>query len=63
MKENKGKIPPEAVDKRVHVVLYGGYATKEREPTGWAADGKGGCHWTIRNPPDEWDIRPWEIAG
>jgi hypothetical protein len=60
MRTNHGKMPADAKGKRVHVVLRGGYATRGREPAGWAADGKGGCDWTLSQSP--FSIVEWEIV-
>lgn len=52
-KENPGHCPPRARGKRVRVILEHGreasYDVNPMSPPGWAADGKGGCHWGKRN--------------
>lgn len=40
---------------------FGGYDTEEKEPQGWPADGKGGCVWTISNPPDPFQIEFYQV--
>lgn len=45
--------------RRVHVVLRCGYATKGREPNGWASEGRSACRWTIQNHP--YDIMEFEV--
>lgn len=55
MKPNPGHCPPEAIGKRVRVLLENGRigATDDNpmSPPGWAADGKGGCDWRTRGHP------------
>ena len=55
---NTGKVPRGARGKRVRVVLVGGgegrYDENPMTPPGWAADGKGGCRWTLTE--SEFDI-------
>lgn len=69
MTPNPGHLPEEAKGKRVRVVLVKDMVTM-REPTyddhwnpmskpGWAADGKGGCRWTLTNHP--FDIAFYEV--
>jgi hypothetical protein len=54
---NHGICPSEAKGKRVYVKLRNGMTPKEH----WAADGRGGCRWTIgeRHP---FDIVAWHLA-
>jgi hypothetical protein len=59
MKPNLGEIPRRARGKRVHVRLRNGYNTREHEPNGWAADGPGGCRWSLQNDP--FDIVEYDI--
>lgn len=44
MKPNLGHLPAAATGKRVRVELANGQLNP---PTGWAADGRHGCRWTI----------------
>jgi hypothetical protein len=50
-----GKIPKGTRGKRVQVVMANGQMGKESgvstAPPGWAADGKGGCRWTLAGSP------------
>jgi len=67
---NSGRgCPPEAVGKRVRVILrdpHGlglhepSYADENTQavPSGWAADGRGGCRWTFDR-----DVSPFDIVG
>lgn len=61
-KANPGKLPRGAKGKRVRVVLERDRETMTEptynpmSPPGWAADGKGGCNWSIRK---DW---PFNIA-
>lgn len=61
MKKNPGHLPPEAKGKRVHVLLFNGMHSKDKSPQGWAADDRGGCRWSIHNPPSDFDIRGYEV--
>ena len=61
MPRNQGQLPPEAIGKRVRVRTFGGYDTAEKEPNGWAADGKGGCNWRISSPPHPYEIQFWKV--
>lgn len=61
MTPNPGHLPDKARGKRVLVQLANGRICGEEPvhsaaPRGWAADGKGGCRWTIRKSP-------FDIAG
>jgi hypothetical protein len=63
---NTGEMPPEAAGKRVRVILRHSreepqYANETRSdlPPGWAADGKGGCRWTLKRAP--FDIVAYRI--
>ena len=51
MTPNPGHCPTEAMGKRVRVWLAHGreasYDDNPMSPPGWAADGKGGCNWTL----------------
>lgn len=53
--ENPGICPEEARGKRVEVQLRTGKIGKtdgaSGTPHGWAADGKGGCRWTLSGSP------------
>ena len=55
MTPNPGHLPPQAVGKRVRVVLENGNEGRTdgnpMSPLGWAADGRGGCNWTLRDHP------------
>ena len=50
-KPNRGALPNEARGKRVRVIMAhgreGSYDNNPMSPPGWAADGKGGCRWTL----------------
>jgi hypothetical protein len=50
MIRNPGRLPDEAIGKRVRVILaHGGEGAVDpnpMSPPGWAADGKGGCRWS-----------------
>lgn len=53
MKPNPGFCPLEAEGKRVRVKLANGHVGE------WAADGRGGCRWTIEG--HEHDIAEYEV--
>lgn len=57
MNKSLGKLPKEAQGKRVRVRLANGSLSKGT----WAADGKGGCRWSLTGSP--WDIAEYEIEG
>lgn len=57
LQPNLGSCPPHAKGKHVRVVLRNGLRPAE----GWAADGRGGCDWSLRNRP--FDIMEWEIVS
>lgn len=63
-KPNPGKCPAAARGKRVRVILADGREGKtdggSQVPPGWAADGKGGCRWTIEGGP--FDIAFYKVA-
>jgi hypothetical protein len=65
VKPNPGFLPDEAIGKRVRVRLaHGGIGscdTSPMSPRGWAADGKGGCRWSITGSP--FDIKEYEVIG
>lgn len=55
-KRNPGRLPDEAKGKRVVVMLANGSVCGEtpvskETKAGWAADGKGGCRWSLTNDP------------
>lgn len=52
---NLGELPRFAVGRRVRVRLRNGLQPVES----WAADGKGGCRWTIEKHP--FDIEFFEV--
>ncbi|WP_173426238.1 hypothetical protein [Sphingomonas hengshuiensis] len=56
MKPNPGHLPAEAMGKRVNVRLANGSLR-----TGWPADGRGACRWTIEHSP--FDIAEYEVAA
>lgn len=64
MTPNPGHLPPETAGKRVIVALRNG-SVCGREPVssggprGWAADGRGGCRWSLTNHP--FDIINYEV--
>lgn len=73
MKPNPGRLPEEAVGKRVRVVLEKDRKTMT-EPVyadalnpmcapGWAADGRGGCRWSRSKRPGPYDIAFYEVIG
>lgn len=53
---NPGKLPREAVGKRVNVELRNG-----RVCMNWAADGQSGCRWTLTK--DGWDIAFYQVLS
>lgn len=65
MMPNPGRLPPEAVGKRVLVQLrhsgIGKCDDNPMSPPGWAADGKGGCRWSITG--SSFDIAAYEVIG
>lgn len=62
---NLGHCPPEAEGKRVRVLLANGRigATDDNamSPPGWAADGRGGCRWSLTGSP--FDIAQYEVLA
>lgn len=54
-RKNDGKQPRGTRGKRVRVVLTNGIASVDSiapgAAAGWAADGKGGCRWTLTGHP------------
>jgi len=63
---NRGSCPDEARGKRVIVQLRNGRIAGEKPvrddlPPGWAADGKNGCRWSLRDNP--FDIVGWRLVG
>ncbi|CAN5574901.1 hypothetical protein BH10PSE14_BH10PSE14_06460 [soil metagenome] len=65
MKPNPGRLPEEARGKRVRVRLaHGGLGAcndNPMSPPGWAADGKGGCWWSITG--SAFDIKEYEVIA
>ena len=65
MKPNPGHLPEEAIGKRVRVVMAHGRPGKADDnpmsPPGWAADGRGGCRWTLSG--SRFDIAEYEVIG
>lgn len=65
MKPNPGYLPADAVGKRIRTRLaHGGIGACDdgtTSPPGWAADGRGGCRWTITGSP--FDIKEYEVIG
>lgn len=63
MKPNPGHLPPEAIGKRVRVLLANGEPGRTdnnpMSPAGWAAEGRGGCRWSIEGNP--FDIAEYEV--
>lgn len=55
--KNTGRLPRGASGKRVYVELFNG----KRPVESWAADGRGGCNWTISEPPFPFEIRRYRI--
>lgn len=47
-KPNPGHLPDDAHGKRVRVILRHGREPRYGEPSGWAADGRGACSWSLR---------------
>lgn len=64
MRPNPGHLPPDAIGKRVRVRLaHGGIGRCDdnpMSPPGWAADGQGGCRWTLAGHP--YDIAEYEVV-
>jgi len=69
-----GTVPADAVGKRVRVILRNPQDEGPREPpyadantqavpTGWAADGRGGCRWGIGRKHDDFDILAYLVLG
>lgn len=62
---NPGALPPEAQGRRVRVRLRNGALGRTDDnpmsPAGWAADGKGGCRWSLTGGP--FDIVAYEVIG
>lgn len=66
MLPNPGRLPFEAAGKRVIVELRNGRVcgtepVASGAPLGWAADGQGGCRWTLTG--DGWDIAFYRVLG
>ena len=65
MARNPGRLPPEAIGKRVRVQLaHGGIGACDdgpMNPPGRAADGRGGCRWTRTGSP--FDIDFYEVIA
>lgn len=64
MTPNPGFCPREAIGKRVRVQLADGTVNRDVDPSappGWAADGKGGCRWSLTGRPH--DIAQFEVIG
>lgn len=63
MRPNPGHLPEEAIGKRVRVRLANGELGRSdnnpMSPPGWAADGRGGCRWSIEGQPH--DIVEFEV--
>lgn len=63
MKPNPGHLPEEAIGKRVRVLLANGEPGRTdnnpMSPPDWAADGRGGCRWSIEGHPH--DIAEFEV--
>ncbi len=57
MLPNPGKLPPEAIGKRVEVELCNGIIGKGD----WAADGQNGCRWTLTG--NGWDIAFYQVVS
>lgn len=65
MLPNPGFCPQSMRDKRVVVQLANGRICGREQvtsttPTGWAADGRQGCRWTLTGDP--FDIVGWQVA-
>ena len=65
MKPNPGYCPADAEGKRVKVWLAHGAVGATYDdpmlPKGWAADGRGGCDWSITG--SAFDIAFYEVLG
>lgn len=65
MRPNPGHPPREATGKRVCVMLANGRAgacdPNPMSPPGWAADGQGGCRWSLTGHP--FDIAEYEVIA
>lgn len=57
MRPNPGHCPDEAIGRRVRVALRNG----SRPADAWAADGRGGCRWSLTGSP--FDVVEYEVAG
>lgn len=57
MTRNPGRLPKEAVGKRVRVVLVNG----RRPEQSWPADGPGACNWRRTGSP--FDIDFYEVVA
>jgi uncharacterized protein YifN (PemK superfamily) len=60
-----GHMPAELTGKRVVVQLRSGdidgvEPVSTVTPSGWAADGRQGCRWTLLGV--EWDVVAWKLA-
>ncbi len=62
-RRNPGRCPDEAVGKRVLVAQMTGELGRADDnpmsPAGWAADGRGGCAWTLDGSP--WNIDQYRV--
>jgi len=60
---NPGHLPTEAIGKRVRVRFPDGREGRcddnPMSPPGWAADGRGGCRWSLTGRPH--DIAEYEV--
>lgn len=75
MTPNPGCLPEEAVGKRVRVILRKDAGTMTEPqyadalnpmaPPGWAADGRNGCRWSLkqRGRDPAFDILFYEVIG
>lgn len=65
MTPNPGHLSPEAIGKRVRVVLANGRRGRSDDsptsPPGWAADDRAGCRWTRTGHP--FDIAAYEVIA
>ena len=65
MMRNPGHLPEGAEGRRVRVVLANGRPGRSDDnpmsPPGWAADGRGGCRWTLLGDP--FDIAYYEVIA
>ncbi|MEP9402063.1 hypothetical protein [Sphingomonas sp. VNH70] len=65
MRPNPGHLPQDAIGKRVRVLLANGREgstdPNPMTPSGWAADGKNGCRWSLTGSP--FDIAEYEVIA